>query len=400
MPKYIGAVISDIHVGAFNVDRLHEELKVLFLDRLYDIPKLDFLVVCGDFFDHKFFLNDKEASVGYIILKEIVELCKEKNTVLRFVYGTESHECNQYDILSLLKIYDKVSVVKTVTEEELLPGLNILYLPEEHIYDKDEYYIEYFKNTNKYDYIFGHGVVREVMKELCVHIDKVKENKKRKKPPVFSSIELSKICKGQIYFGHYHINQEYDNKIFSISSFSRWRFGEEERKGYYMLECNTGKEVYKQTFIENTMADSFKSFSFGYDNDIFNDGIKLKESLDNIDSILKLEPSKHMKFIFNIPKDADNPESTINYIKEKLKYKDNIKIEIVNGYIDERTRIKKEKIDEDALKYSFIFNKDMKLEDKISKFIEITYNKDIKPDNISEYLYTPLNDILSRADSI
>ena len=327
MPKYIGAVISDIHVGAFNVDRLHEELKVLFLDRLYDIPKLDFLVVCGDFFDHKFFLNDKEASVGYIILKEIVELCKEKNTVLRFVYGTESHE-------------------------------------------------------------------------LCVHIDKVKENKKRKKPPVFSSIELSKICKGQIYFGHYHINQEYDNKIFSISSFSRWRFGEEERKGYYMLECNTDKEVYKQTFIENTMADSFKSFSFGYDNDIFNDDIKLKESLDNIDSILKLEPSKHMKFIFNIPKDADNPESTINYIKEKLKYKDNIKIEIVNGYIDERTRIKKEKIDEDALKYSFIFNKDMKLEDKISKFIEITYNKDIKPDSISEYLYTPLNDILSRADSI
>ena len=107
-----------------------------------------------------------------------------------------------------------------------------------------------------------------------------------------------------------------------------------------------------------------------------------------------------MKFIFNIPKDVDNPESTINYIKEKLKYKDNIKIEIVNGYIDERTRIKKEKIDEDALKYSFIFNKDMKLEDKISKFIEITYNKDIKPDSISEYLYTPLNDILSRADSI
>ena len=35
MSKYIGAVISDIHVGAFNVDKLHEELKILFLDRLY-----------------------------------------------------------------------------------------------------------------------------------------------------------------------------------------------------------------------------------------------------------------------------------------------------------------------------------------------------------------------------
>lgn len=398
MPKYKGAVISDIHVGAFSVDRLHEELKVLFLDRLYKEPKLDFLVVAGDFFDHKFFLNDKEASVAYIILKEIVELCKEKNTVLRFVYGTESHECNQYDILSLLKIYDKVSVIKTVTEEELLPGLNILYLPEEQILDKDEYYKEYFCNKDKYDYVFGHGIVREVMKELCVHIDKVKENKTRKKPPVFNTSELSYICKGQVYFGHYHMNQEYNNKVFSISSFSRWRFGEEERKGYYMLECNTGKEKYNQTFIENTMADSFKSFSFGYDDEIFDDSIKLKESLDSIDNILKLEPSRHMKFIFNIPKNAENPESTISYIKEKLKYKDNIKIEIVNGYIDEKARIKKEKVDEESSKYSFIFDKSMILEDKISKFIEITYNKEINPKDISEYLYTPLIDILNRED--
>ena len=399
MSKYIGAVISDIHVGAFNVDKLHEELKILFLDRLYREPKLDFVVVCGDFFDHKFFLNDKEASIAYIILNEIVNLCKDKNAVLRFVYGTESHECNQYDILSLLKIYDKVSVIKTVTEEELLPGLNVLYIPEEQILDKSEYYSEYFNNINKYDYIFGHGIVREVMKELCVHIDKVKENKKRKKPPVFNSVELSKICKGQIYFGHYHMNQEYDNKIFSISSFSRWRFGEEEKKGYYMLECNPSKEKYKQVFIENTIADSYKSFSFGYNHDIFNDSIELKKSLDNIDNILKLEPSKHMKFIFNIPKDAENPESTIKYIKEKLKYKDNIKIDIVHGYIDERTKIKKEKINEESLKYSFIFNKSMSLEDKLSKFIEITYNKDILSSNISNYLYQPLNDIINREES-
>ena len=290
-------------------------------------------------------------------------------------------------------------MIKTVTEEELLPGLNVLYIPEEQVLDKSEYYSEYFNNIDKYDYIFGHGIVREVMKELCVHIDKVKENKKRKKPPVFNSVELSKICKGQIYFGHYHMNQEYDNKIFSISSFSRWRFGEEERKGYYMLECNPSKEKYKQLFIENTIADSYKSFSFGYNNDIFNDSIELKKSLDNIDNILKLEPSKHMKFIFNIPKDAENPESTIKYIKEKLKYKDNIKIDIVHGYIDERTKIKKEKINEESLKYSFIFNKSMSLEDKLSKFIEITYNKDVLSSNISNYLYQPLNDIINREES-
>ena len=126
------------------------------------------------------------------------------------MYGTESHECNQYDILSLLKIYDKIRVIKQVTEEELLPGLNVLYLPEEHILDKKEYYKEFFEEDQKYDYIFGHGIIREAMKEAAVQNDTSSD--KRKKVPVFSTAEFRRICKGQTYFGHYHVNvlQIYD----------------------------------------------------------------------------------------------------------------------------------------------------------------------------------------------
>ena len=79
------------------------------------------------------------------------------------------------------------------------------------------------------------------------------------------------------------MNQEIDNRIFSIGSFSRWKFGEEGRKGYYILHCNTEKNKYEQEYVENTMADSYTTISFGYDNKVF----KSKEDMD--ESLLSVE---------------------------------------------------------------------------------------------------------------
>lgn len=393
MPKYNGMVIADIHVGASNIDKLHDEYNELFINKIKESKKLDFVVVCGDFFDHKFYLNDKEASMAYIMLKELINACKEKDAIVRFVYGTESHECNQYDILSLLKLYDKVDVVKYVKEEELLPGLNILYLPEEHILSKSEYYSDFFKNDKKYDYIFGHGVVREVMKDIAVHVDN-SVNSKRKKVPVFNSAELDRICKGQIYFGHYHINEEFNDKIFSISSFTRWKFGEEGRKGFYTIKCDTDKNKYEQTFVENTLADEYKTISFGYSHKIFKSDEDMQNVIDGIDKMLDREPYNHMRFMFNIPSDNEKPEALMNYIKERFKYKDNAKLEITNGYIEEKRKVQKEKVDEENEKYSFIFDKSLPLEDKIERFISITYNKEIPSKRVSTYIYKPLNEII------
>ena len=38
--------------------------------------------------------------------------------------------------------------------------------------------------------------------------------------------------------------------------------------------------------------------------------------------------------------------------------------------------------------------KEMSLEDKVCKFISVTYNKNINSDSISDYLYKPLNEII------
>ena len=394
--KYKGLVISDIHVGAMNLEKLHKEYLEMFIDYIHKMKQLDFLIVDGDFFHKKFYLNDAESVMAYIMLKELVVACKEKNAIIRLVYGTESHECNQYDILSLLKIYDKIEVVKYVKEEEILPDLHILYLPEEHLSDKDKYYEKYFNNTKKYNYIFGHGVIREVMKDQVVHMEnKEPENTKRKKVPIFKSSELLRCCKGQVFFGHYHINQNNDDLIFSVGSFSRWQFGEEGPKGFYELTCDTEKNKYKAKFIENTMAEKYSTISFGYDNKIFENEDSMQESIESIDKMIDRNLHDHVKFIFNVPSTVENPEATINYLKEKFKTNEKVKVEITHGYIEEKREKQREQIKLDNDKYSFVFNKSMPLEDKVNQFITVEYNKDIPVDRISNYLYKPLMEIIS-----
>lgn len=392
--KYNGIVIADIHVGAMNLDRLHEEYLNLLINKIHDIKKLDFLIVAGDFFDRKFYLNDKESTMAYLMLRELVEACKLKNTALRIVYGTESHECNQYDILSLLKIYDNIKVIKTVTEEELLPDLNVLYLPEEHMINQQEYYKDFFNNTKKYNYIFGHGVIREIMSDVVVHMEN-KSDSKRKKVPIFKSSDLISICKGQTFFGHYHINNDIDNKVFYVGSFSRWKFGEEGRKGYYMLKCDTDKNTYKATFIENEMALRYNTISYGYNDKIFNNDKELVDTLNHVDDLVNSDSFDNLRFVFNIPNDIENPEATINYLKERYKYNDKIKLEITHGYIEEKRKQQKEQLQKDNEIYNFIFDKELPLVDKVSKFIILKYNRNIDECSIDNYLHNSLNDIIS-----
>lgn len=395
MSKYRGLIISDIHVGAMDLDKLHNEYLRLFINHIKEIDKLDFVIITGDFFDHKFYLNDKEAIMAYLMLKELLLACKEKNAIVRIVYGTESHENNQYDILSLIKIYDNVEVIKTVKSEELLPDLHILYLPEEHILSKEEYYHDYFLEPKKYDFVFGHGVIREAMKEAALHMSNSK-NSKRKSVPIFTSGELSRICSGQVFFGHYHIHTNIDDKVFYVGSFSRWQFGEEEDKGYYDITYNTKNHHSSLTYIKNTLCDTYQTIKYGYQSDIFDNEEIMNQTFQRMDNLIENNTFNHLRFIINIPSDAKNPESKINYLRERYKFNDNIKVETVNGYVEEQRQRKKEQIEEDNKKYNFIFDNNLPIEEKISRYIAVEYNKDIPAEKISGYILLGLNEIINK----
>lgn len=388
--KYKGLVIADIHIGAFSIEKLYQEFTYRFIEYIKNMKRIDFIIFAGDLFDHKLFLNQKESYYAYRMIQEMIEVCP-KDIKIRFVYGTESHECGQYSIFSTIQNTD-IKIIKTVEEEELFPDCKVLYLPEEYCYDKKDYYKKYFEKEKEYDYIFGHGIIREAMKMAAVSNDN--SGKKRKKVPSFTTAELNHMCKGQTFFGHYHVHTEMDD-VYYVGSFSRWKYGEEEDKGFYEISYDTEKNTYNENFVINDLAPIYRTMRYGYKNNLFKDMDSLEKGMTGIEKMIKNDVMDHMRFMFNIPTEAENPEFMMEYIQKRFKFDENIKIEFENGYIKEKKKKQSEKIKEENDKYAFIFDKNMKFENKVAYFISIEYDKKINIENISNYLYKPLNEILS-----
>ncbi len=385
--KYHGVVISDIHFGAFSPDILYNELNEIFLKYLDSMKKIDFIIIDGDYFDHKIYLNEKISKYSMEFMDRIVNLAKDHHCPIRIVYGTESHEANQYNIFSIYND-DNVDfkVIYTVEEEELLPNLQVLYIPEEHVYSKKEHYGSFLNNKGKYDYVFGHGVIQEVMTEAS-RSTKEKSDSTRMKVPVFTTSELIGMCKGQIYFGHYHINTNIMDKVFYVGSYSRWEHGQEEPKGFYHLTCNPEKETYEQKFIENSLARKFITYTYGYDSKVMEDENTLLEELNKRDKLTELVDGDHVRYIFNIPENHPNPEFIINALNERYKFNDAIKVNITNGYVEKKKSVNKKKLHDALNEFPMIFDKSVQIENKVVYFIKKKNNREIPLQNVKKYLY-------------
>ena len=392
-----GILIADLHIGSINSSKQYDEIK----HQIYPMIKSeqpDFIIFLGDYFDHKFSLNDEPTFYSVLIINDIISICKEnnmENTKLRFVYGTESHEWDQYKFLNAMKTDFDLKVIRYCEEEDLFSDLKVLYIPEEHLYDKGEYYEKFLSQPKKYDYIFGHGVLREVMKEAAVISDN--SNSNRKKVPIFSTGELMYACKGQVYFGHYHVHTNINDTVFYVGSFNRWCFGEEEDKGFYLIEKindDENEDIYDCTFIKNDLAETFQTISFGYDNSIFKDQEVMEKKLNQIDNMIKDNVFNHVRFEFNIPTNATNPEYISNFVKERYRFNDNVKVNIVHGYAEEKKKKEKEEVDSWNKENAPYFNRNTTIEDKVSYFISMEFKREIKPDKVELYLNKELSEIL------
>lgn len=387
--KYNGIIISDIHFGVIDSNQLKKELLEVFIYYLENMKKIDFIIITGDLFDHKIYLNDRTSDYALGFMNKLVDISIKHKCPIRCIYGTESHEVNQYNIFSMYENNTDIDfkVIYTVQEEELLKNLNVLYIPEEFVYSKQDYYKDYFSNKDKYDYIFGHGTIQEVMTEASKSIEKSSKDSSRKKVPVFRSSELVNICKGQVFFGHYHINTNISNKIFYVGSFTRWEHGQDEPKGFYHITYDLDKEKYTQKFIENYLAKKYITYTYGYNDSVMNSEKDLIEELSKRDKLTSLKDGDYIRYIFNIPENHPNPEFIINILNERYKFNDSIKVKVVNGYVEKKKRINKEKLNDVMSEYPMIFDKSAKLEDKIYYFIKKRQNKEVPKDNIKKYLY-------------
>src|SRR5699024_6265551 len=79
--------------------------------------------------------------------------------------------------------------------------------------------------------------------------------------------------------GHIHTGDTYKNKIFYTGSFSRFNFGEPEKKGFVNYTYDTVTKEYEVKHIENTLAPEYVTVKL---QDL--DG-SLEEKLDKIKTL-------------------------------------------------------------------------------------------------------------------
>lgn len=382
---YIGAIISDIHFGAMSASDLLNELEESFLKHLKSLKILDYVIIAGDLFDSKLSLNSDHTKNVFIFMKKLIDICNEKNTKIRIIRGTESHDNAQLNILKFFntKIND-IKVIETVTSEELFPNFKVLYIPEEYIQNQEEYYKEYFNKT--YDAIFGHGMVNEV-----AFVAKSQESEMTmNKAPIFKSKDLLNISIGPVFFGHIHTTQCINERFFYCGSFSRWVFGEEAPKGFYMFAYTPKTGKYKVEFIENKLANKYITVKVEDGSALYK--IDHEKQLEYILDISKRVDFYKLRIIFNIPETYENPALLTSLITDIFAKQSNIKV-IINNNSKEILKKKEneEKIKNLLTSYGFIFDKSVDIEDKICRFIKIKNNKDISVKKMRKYLYEKIN---------
>ena len=223
--------IADIHFGCNeSPEYMYNQLKIQFINRLYKID-FDIVSICGDLFDSKFMSNNVAITYALLFIDELVKLCSYKNATLILLAGTLSHDANQ---LSLFYHYmNNPSVDVRIIEKiqfENIKGLRVLCIPELYGISEEEYNnILYY--SKGYDICFLHGTYKNSYKGS--EIATLNSNH----APVFGINHFDN-CAGVILMGHYHIPSVYDGYAYYNGSAFRFRFGEEEEKGFLITLYN------------------------------------------------------------------------------------------------------------------------------------------------------------------
>lgn len=337
--------IADLHFGAIDAFYEYTQLQRQFLERLNQID-FDIVAICGDLFDAKFMSNNPIISYTIAFVDELINLCASRNATLIIIEGTASHDNGQLSLFYHYMSYPTIDVrIVENMQFEYVKGLKILCIPEMYGVPEDEYKHFLFESGG-YDLCLLHGTYKGSFKgsELAT----LKSNH----APVFS-INMFINCAGPILMGHYHKSMCFDSYAYYTGSTFRFKFGEEEEKGFLI-----------------TLYDRFSRWHY-------TELIPVKSHTYvtiNINDLLNDDPKKIIEFIKH-HKEVNN----IDYIRVQFNNA-NENMNIVRNYfrnnstvvlqeLDKKTR-QLEQIDKNILEqnslYSYILNNDI---DDYTKFV-------------------------------
>lgn len=302
---FLEAHIADLHFGAMDPKIQYEILKEQFISKIENLP-LSIISVNGDLYDHRFLANQDAITYANMFIADLVKICELKGATLIILHGTESHDA--YQLSSLYHYLYSGNVDIRIVEKacfQYVKGKTILCLPEE--YGKGEKYYKDLLMSRHYDACYMHGTF------VGGIYGKNKEDLDSTREPVFS-IENFARCEGPIIAGHVHVAQCIKSHMYYCGSPYRWKFGEEQPKGFFVLLHNLDTKEYYNHFEQIT---SFRYDTIDLDSILLSDPNEVVKYIDN----LKVQGIDHLKI--KVRKYTE----VVPLIKEHYRNKNWIKIE-------------------------------------------------------------------------
>lgn len=326
--------ISDIHFGVIDPKYQYDILMEQFVNKIINI-KFDILSIDGDIFEHKFMSNSSAIYYALLFIDNIVQICRNINATLIIIGGTEKHDADQIKLFHKY-LYDNtvdVRIIENNIRFEYVKGAKILCIPE--LYNRGkEYYMEFLNQP--YDSVFMHGSIKgSIYGNDNDDLDS--------RVPTFNIDDFCH-CYGPIIAGHVHTAGCYQKHCYYNGTPLRYRFGEEEEKGFNIVLHNLDTHRYyihfesiiskKYNTIEltNEMLQQDPRYIINSIEDMHSNGvdfIRLKLIIDNnndkINSSLEIiknyfSNKKYVKIDIKSSKLMKYQESTTQFLKNNGQY--------------------------------------------------------------------------------
>lgn len=370
--------IADLHWGALSPERLLYELE-LFIEHIKEYrPHL--VVIPGDYWDYKVSLNSKVAIFGINWMHELKALSIELSFVTRMLKGTKSHDEDQLDVFNNLDDGSTFRIFRENTLEETLPGLWCIYCPDENI-KTDDYIIKYADNiindTYK-DIGFFHGNFDIIIEKITNQETEVQSISN----VIFEYNFWKTIVNGPMIAGHWHTHKEMD-RLWYISSYSRFGFNEEEDKGWMTIDYDTSNKTFKTNFIVNDRAKKYITFTI---NTMISTNIDSYSALLNMIKV-QLEKDDDMKIRIKVDITDEKPENDryISFVKNFFADSKRVSVVIKNKLAEKLKKIKKKEKEESLQKFDYIDDTTLSEAKKIQQYILMTKGIEVPLDIIEEY---------------
>lgn len=293
--------LADLHFGAFNPQTQYNILIEQVINPIMQLPKLDVFAIDGDFFDHKVMSNSDVAMYATMFAQVFVDVCRAKGATGIILAGTFSHDADQLKLFYHYMNEKDVDIrIITAIQFENIKGARVLCIPE--LYGVDEsVYRHFFFESGWYDEAFIHGTFKG-----AVYGDNVGQGR-------LLIPEDFIYCKGLAISGHVHKSGCFNSFFYYCGCPYRWKFGEEEEKGFLIVAHDLDTQIH---YVQFEPITSFRYDTITLDTLVSEDP---KQIIDYINNLQKTKEIDYIKVKFTTPIKDYNKTIINNYYRNNPK---------------------------------------------------------------------------------